>query len=38
LTADDAAITLPSVTALSSTVGIVLGIILMLITAFAFIG
>ena len=37
LTSDDAAITLPSITALSSTVGIVLGILLMTITAFSFV-
>jgi simple sugar transport system permease protein len=37
LTSDDAAITLPSITALSSTVGIVLGILLMAITAFSFV-
>ena len=37
VTADDAAISLPSITALSSTVGIVLGIILMVITALAFV-
>ncbi|MBT5247499.1 MAG: ABC transporter permease, partial [Microbacteriaceae bacterium] len=36
VTADDAAISLPSVTALSSTVGIVLGIVMMLISALAF--
>ena len=36
VTADDAAISLPSITALSSTVGIVLGIVMMLISALAF--
>jgi len=36
LTSDDAAITLPSITALSTTVGIVLGIVLMAIAAFSF--